>query len=90
MTPRPRSALPRLPNALVGLLALVLVAGAARAQVAKQGNDTLSSLVFQSERLAPSQPIEALDDAPGAVSFVPRNMRCSTKCAIPDLPGGSS
>ena len=40
---------------------VLFAAGAARAQVAKQGNDVLSSLAFQSERLSVSEPIESLD-----------------------------
>jgi trimeric autotransporter adhesin len=56
-------------TAVLALLALAFLAGApASAQVAKQGNDTLESLTFQSERLAPSQPLEPIDDAQSSVS----------------------
>ncbi|HYU33692.1 MAG TPA: hypothetical protein VEW48_16185, partial [Thermoanaerobaculia bacterium] len=55
-----------------GLLAACLVtllgAGAARAQVAKDGHDVLSSLELQSERLSVSEPIESLDDFQSSVS----------------------
>jgi hypothetical protein len=42
--------------------------GAAQAQVAKQGFDTLSSLAFTHERLAYSQPVEPLDNVQSAVA----------------------
>ncbi|HTQ80307.1 MAG TPA: hypothetical protein VMM92_09940, partial [Thermoanaerobaculia bacterium] len=53
----------------VTLLALLLAAsGALRAQVAKQGYDTLSSLAFQSDRLAESQAVEPLEDFQSAIA----------------------
>src|SRR4051812_25464740 len=39
-----------------------LVSGALAAQVTPPSHDTLASLAFQSERLAPSQPVAPLDD----------------------------
>jgi len=54
-------------------VAALFGAGAARAQVAKQGNDVLSSLAFQSERLAVSEPIESLDDLQASVSAATQN-----------------
>src|SRR6185369_6997587 len=53
---------------LLCILALATFAGAAHAQVAKQGFDTLSSLAFTHERLAYSQPIEPLENVQSAVS----------------------
>ncbi|HEY8019817.1 MAG TPA: hypothetical protein VIH93_01875, partial [Thermoanaerobaculia bacterium] len=78
--PKPRSALTHL---LAGLLALALLPAAAKAQVAKQASDTLASLAFQSERLAPSQPIEALDAAPGDVSFATQSAWGSFRSSVP-------
>jgi len=57
---------PTLICVLCCLLAVSWIGGA-QAQVAKQGNDSLSSLAFQSERLAPSQPIELLESAQSEV-----------------------
>src|SRR5258708_38244643 len=66
MMPRPRFSLP---SALLSLLAVFFgLAGAAQAQVAKQGNDILTSLIFQSDRLAPSQPVELPDNVQGSAS----------------------
>jgi hypothetical protein len=64
MTPRLRTAL----TSALSLLVLVLFGLPARAQVAKQGNDTLSSLAFQSDRLAPSQPVDSIDSVGSAVA----------------------
>jgi trimeric autotransporter adhesin len=58
----------RLVSFWICLLALAFLSiGVAHAQVAKQGNDTLTSLAFQSERLVPSQPVEPLDSVVGQV-----------------------
>src|SRR5262249_17431983 len=54
---------------VLALLALVLpVSRPAQAQVAKQSYDTLSPLAFQSDRLAPSQPIDTFDNQQSAVA----------------------
>src|SRR6185295_7116908 len=61
---------------LLMVLALVcsaLAAGPAQAQVAKQGNDVLSSLSFTHERLVVSEPVEAFDDAQSELSPGLRN-----------------
>ncbi|HXU32798.1 MAG TPA: hypothetical protein VN851_19685 [Thermoanaerobaculia bacterium] len=57
-----------LPLASLGC-ALLFGAAAARGQVAKQGNDVLSSLAVHSDRLAPSEPIAPIDRHPGALPF---------------------
>jgi len=58
MMAKPRTAV----SSVVALLALALLCSLpAGAQVAKQSNDTLTSLAFQSERLAPSQPFDSID-----------------------------
>ena len=49
------------------LLLSALVAIPATAQVAKQGNDVLSSLAFVHERLQLSQPFETLDNVQSLV-----------------------
>jgi fibronectin type 3 domain-containing protein len=54
-------------GALLAALALLL-AGEAGAQVARPLSDPLSSLIFRSDRLTPSQPIAPLEDYQGAVS----------------------
>jgi hypothetical protein len=56
-----------------GCTVTLLAAGAARAQVAKEGRDVLSSLAFQSEKLSVSEPIESLDDLRGSVSSATQN-----------------
>jgi hypothetical protein len=50
------------------LLLLSLVAIPATAQVAKQGNDVLSSMAFTHDKLLPSQPVELLDTAQSLVT----------------------
>jgi hypothetical protein len=60
-----------------------LCAAPASAQVAKQGNDTLSSLVFQSDRLAPSQPFESIDSAGSAVAGSTQSAWASFRLAAP-------
>ena len=45
-----------------------LFAGAAQAQVAKQGNDTLSSMAFRSDRLQLSEQLESIDNVQGLVA----------------------
>ncbi|MBW8874261.1 MAG: hypothetical protein JF614_04805 [Acidobacteria bacterium] len=50
------------------LLLSVVVAIPATAQVAKQGNDVLSSLAFTHDKLLPSQPVEPLDNVQSLVS----------------------
>ncbi len=50
------------------LAMLLLGSGALTAQVAKQGNDVLSSLQTRSEKLSASQPLELLDDVRSLVS----------------------
>jgi len=52
---------------------MLLGAGAARAQIAKDGQDMLSSLAFQSERLSISEPIESLDDVQSFVAPATQN-----------------
>ena len=49
------------------LLLSALVAIPATAQVAKQGNDVLSSLTFTHDKLQPSQPFEPLDNVQSLV-----------------------
>ncbi len=81
MVPKPR---PILTCALFCLLALsVFFGGVAQAQVAKQGNDSLSSLVFQSERLAPSQVVEPLEAAQSEVSLATQNAWASFRLGVP-------
>jgi hypothetical protein len=60
-------------SCLLACVVTLFGADAARAQVAKQGNDVLSSLAFQSERLAVSEPIASLDDFQAAVSTATQN-----------------
>ena len=50
------------------LLLLSLVAIPATAQVAKQGNDVLSSMQFVHDKLQPSQPFEPMDSAQSLVA----------------------
>src|SRR5262249_24399941 len=50
------------------LLLSLFAALPASAQVAKQGNDVLSSMVFVHDKLQPSQPFELLDDVQGIVA----------------------
>jgi fibronectin type 3 domain-containing protein len=52
---------------------LLLGSGALTAQVAKQGNDVLSSLQTRSEKLSPSQPLELLDDVRSLVATPTQN-----------------
>jgi len=81
MTPKPRSAAT---YPLFGLLALAFLLGsAARAQVAKQSHDTLTSLAFQSERLATSQPIEAIENVQGEVGPATQNAWTSFRLNAP-------
>ncbi len=81
MMPRPRFSLP---SALLSLLAVFFgLAGAAQAQVAKQGNDILTSLIFQSDRLAPSQPVELLDNVQGSVAAAVQNGWASFRLTTP-------
>src|SRR5436305_11392489 len=49
------------------LLLSVVVAIPATAQVAKQGNDVLSSLAFTHDKLLPSQPVELMDNVQSLV-----------------------
>ena len=46
----------------LSLLLTVLLAAPAQGQVAKQGNDVLSSLGFQHERLNAAEDVELLDN----------------------------
>jgi hypothetical protein len=59
---------PRLHPFLSALTLTAFITGAAYAQVAKQGNDTLSSLAFTHERLAYSQPVEPLENVQSAIA----------------------
>jgi trimeric autotransporter adhesin len=54
--------------AMLGLVFGALFAVQAGAQVAKQGNDVLSSLAFTSDKLLISQPVEPLDDVQSLVT----------------------
>ncbi|HEY4573498.1 MAG TPA: hypothetical protein VIJ26_06040, partial [Thermoanaerobaculia bacterium] len=73
---------PSLTCVLCCLLAVSWIGGA-QAQVAKQGNDSLSSLAFQSERLAPSQPIEPLESAQSEASAAVQNGWASFRLGTP-------
>ncbi|MEA2692786.1 MAG: trimeric autotransporter adhesin, partial [Acidobacteriota bacterium] len=54
---------------LLCILALAtFFTGGAHAQIMKQGNDTLTSLQFRSERLQPSEQVEPLEDVQSAVA----------------------
>ncbi|MEA2600692.1 MAG: hypothetical protein QOF89_1684 [Acidobacteriota bacterium] len=67
------------------LLAITFfLGGAVQAQVTKQGNDSLTSLVFQSDRLAPSQPIEPLESAQSEVAPATQNAWASFRLSTPD------
>jgi hypothetical protein len=59
------------------------LAGVAQAQVAKQGNDSLTSLIFQSDRLAPSQPVEPLDNVRGSVAAAIQNAWAGFRLTTP-------
>ncbi len=81
MLSRPRSILP---HALLPLLAVFgFLAGAAQAQVVKPGNDSLTSLIFQSDRLAPSQPLEPLDNVRGSVTADIQNAWAAFRLTTP-------
>src|SRR4051812_48512739 len=70
-----RSRVPRLSSLLFSALAVTaLLAGPLAAQVAKQGNDVLSSLAFTSDKFAPSEPIQALEEAQGQ-SLLPAGLQ---------------
>ena len=51
---------------LMLIVASLLLAGVAGAQVAKQSNDVLSSLAFTSDKLVASEPIESFEDVQSA------------------------
>src|SRR5215470_1051204 len=61
--------------ACAGLMAALalLLAGEAGAQVARPISDPLSTLLFRSDRLTPSQPIARLEDFQSAVSGAVRD-----------------
>src|SRR5436305_5280964 len=79
MTPRPRTTV----TAALSLLVLVLFGLPAYAQVAKQGNDTLSSLAFQSDRIAPSQPVDAIESVGSAVASATQSAWAAFRLAAP-------
>ncbi|HEX4964443.1 MAG TPA: hypothetical protein VF173_26745 [Thermoanaerobaculia bacterium] len=56
----------------LGLLA-ILIPAQSHAQVAKQGNDSLASLAFQSDRLSLSQPFDALENTENVIASAPRS-----------------
>src|SRR5882724_910521 len=59
----------RIKLSCICLLALAsLAAGAAQAQMMKQGHDTLSSLAFRSDRLQISEQLEPIDNVPGLIA----------------------
>src|SRR4051812_45416432 len=59
----------RIQSSWICSLALAfLAAGGAQAQMARQGNDTLSNLAFRSDRLQISEELEAIDNVPGLVA----------------------
>src|SRR5882724_5815187 len=65
------------------LVFATLFAGAAQAQVAKQGNDTLSSLSFRSERLQVAEELEAIDNVPGLVASATQTAWSSFRLTAP-------
>jgi hypothetical protein len=70
---------PFLPLFAVG----ILLAGLASAQVAKQGSDLLSSLVFTSDKLALSQSVETFEDVQSTVPVELQNGWAAFRLAAP-------
>src|SRR3954462_2893261 len=58
-------------------------AGGAQAQVAKRGNGTLSSLAFRSDRLQPSEQLEAIDNVPGLIASGTQRARSRYSLNVP-------
>jgi hypothetical protein len=73
----------RLHPFLCTLALAAILTGAAHAQVAKQGHDTLSSLAFQSERLQMSEQIEPLEDVESSVAQATQSAWSTFRLAAP-------